>query len=264
MDTASVPETVPVVAVILAAGQGSRFDPSQPKQLVSVGKREVIDWSIRAFERNARVSDIVVVVNNAVRGAVEKIADRENYAKLRMILNGGEQRSDSVSEALAALSSAGIPPQAKLLVHDASRPFVTDETITECVRALNDRNAVVVAEPSDDAIAVTRDSGDRKVVEHVVPREEVVRLQTPQAFRFGTLSDAYRKASEDDDFSGSTNDASVLLRYAQQEEIGIVEGSVDNMAIVTVHDVAAAEDIAKAEALTAVRAMIGKMNTTGE
>jgi 2-C-methyl-D-erythritol 4-phosphate cytidylyltransferase len=256
-------QQVPVVAVILAAGEGTRFDPDQPKQLVSVGKRAVIDWAIRAFESNAQVSDVVVVVNSTVRDSVERIVEHEKYTKLRLIVNGGKERADSVLEAINALRSAGIPAQAKLIIHDAVRPFVSQTTITQCVDELDTYHAVVVAEPSADSIMTTRDSGDRKVVNAVLPREGVMRVQTPQAFRFGTIVSAYVAAVADPQFNAEGEvpggDMGVVSRYLPDEEIGIVAGSDDTMAIVTVHDLAAAEDIAKAEALSAVRSMIGKM-----
>jgi 2-C-methyl-D-erythritol 4-phosphate cytidylyltransferase len=260
---AATPQKDPVVAVILAAGAGTRFDPQLPKQLASVGKREVVDWSIRAFENSEVVSDIVVVANNAVRTAIEKISDREGYSKLRMILGGGKERSDSVHEAVNALLQAGIPPQAKLLIHDASRPFVTQDTITACVNELDSHNVAIVAEPANEPIAITADSGERKVVRNVVPMSGAMRVQTPQAFRFGTLATAYQKQADDgeaasDSADASADEVSTILRYAPSEEIAIVAGSENNMDIVTVHDMAAAESIAKAEALKTVRQILGK------
>ena len=70
---------VPVVAVVLAAGFGTRFDPNNPKQLVSVGGKPIVCWSIEAFETNPRITDIVVVVNPQVRDAVERLIDEAGY-----------------------------------------------------------------------------------------------------------------------------------------------------------------------------------------
>ena len=95
---------VPVVAVVLAAGFGTRFDPNNPKQLVSVGGKPIVCWSIEAFETNPRITDIVVVVNPQVRDAVERLIDEAGYPKVRMILNGGAERADSTAAALEALA----------------------------------------------------------------------------------------------------------------------------------------------------------------
>ena len=93
-------QTAPVVAVVLAAGFGTRFDPDNPKQLVSVGGKPIVCWSIEAFERCGRVSDIVVVVNPKVRSAVESLIDDMGYTKVRVIIDGGAERVDSTAAAL--------------------------------------------------------------------------------------------------------------------------------------------------------------------
>jgi len=82
----------PVVAVILAAGLGVRFDESNPKQLVQVGGKPIIAWSIDAFQFNARVTDILVVVNDRVREAVEAIVGDDTYDKVRTVIQGGIER----------------------------------------------------------------------------------------------------------------------------------------------------------------------------
>ena len=77
---------VPVVAVVLAAGSGVRFDPAKPKQLVALNGKPIVAWSIEAFENDEHVDDIVVVVNNTVREAVEQLIDDASYAKVRAII----------------------------------------------------------------------------------------------------------------------------------------------------------------------------------
>ena len=105
-------QTVPVVAVVLAAGFGTRFDPDNPKQLVSVGGKPIVCWSIDAFEHCDRVSDIVVVVNPKVRGEVETLVGEMGYTKVRVIIDGGDERVDSTAAALDMLATAGIPDDA--------------------------------------------------------------------------------------------------------------------------------------------------------
>lgn len=99
----------PVVAVILAAGLGVRFDESNPKQLVQVGGKPIITWSIDAFQSNARVTDILVVVNDRVREAVEAIVSDDTYDKVRTVIQGGIEREDSTEAALQTLADAEIP-----------------------------------------------------------------------------------------------------------------------------------------------------------
>lgn len=262
-DTTSpkIAQTVPVVAVILAAGRGTRFDLKQPKQLIHVGKRAIVDWSLRAFEKNERVSDIVVVVNQKVRDAVTAIVDKENFGKVRLIVEGGVARSDSTQAALSALRSAGIPSNAKLLIHDATRPFVEQKTLDDCIDILDSYDAATVAVPAQSTVILARDSGDRKVVQSIPDHDVAYMAQAPQAFRFGTLDAAYQKASESGDFSAE-NDLQVMQDFAPTVEIAMVGGCANNIAVVTVADMPGAEEIAKAEALSTVRAMLGNMDTT--
>ena len=86
----------PVVAVVLAAGFGTRFDPDNPKQLVSVDDKPIVCWSIEAFEQNPHVTDTIVVVNPQVRDEVERLVDEAGYPKVRMIIDGGAERADSI------------------------------------------------------------------------------------------------------------------------------------------------------------------------
>lgn len=86
---------MPVVAVVLAAGFGTRFDENNPKQLVSVGDKPIVCWSIEAFERNDRVSDIIVVVNERVSNMVNMLIDEAGYTKVRAVIPGGSERVDS-------------------------------------------------------------------------------------------------------------------------------------------------------------------------
>ena len=179
-------QTVPVVAVVLAAGFGTRFDPDNPKQLVSVGGKPIVCWSIDAFEHCDRVSDIVVVVNPKVRGEVETLVGEMGYTKVRVIIDGGDERVDSTATALDMLATAGIPDDAKILIHDAVRPFVEQSAIDGSIDALDQFTAATVAYASTDTVLLTEDLGDLKVVKSVPDRPNTFRAQTPR--RFVTLT----------------------------------------------------------------------------
>lgn len=237
------PQTVPVVAVVLAAGFGTRFDPNNPKQLVSVGGKPIVCWSIEAFETNARVSDIIVVVNPQVRGEVERLIDEAGYPKVRMIINGGRERVDSTAAALAALADAGIPANAKILIHDAVRPFVEQRSIDGCIDALDELDAATVAYASTDTVLLTEFRDGRKVVRQVPDRPHTFRAQTPQAFRFDTIRHAYELASADPGFH-PTDDTRVVVDYMPDSAVAVVDGSESNLKITTMADIPAAERIA--------------------
>lgn len=231
---AARPAPVPVVAVVLAAGFGTRFDVRNPKQLVAVANKPVVCWSIEAFEYNPRITDIIVVTNPQVRGEVERLVDEAGYEKVRTIIDGGAERVDSTESALQMLADFGIPQDAKVLIHDSVRPFVERSSIDGCIDALDEFDAATVAIPSTDTIVVTEDLGDRKVVHAVPDRGNMFRAQTPQAFRFATIRHAYELASQDPDFH-PTDDTRVVVDYLPDTRVAIVAGSESNMKITT-HD----------------------------
>ena len=237
-------QTAPVVAVVLAAGFGTRFDPDNPKQLVSVGGKPIVCWSIEAFERCGRVSDIVVVVNPQVRSAVESLIGDMGYTKVRVIIDGGAERVDSTAAALDTLAVAGIPDDAKILIHDAVRPFVEQSSIEGSIDALDQFTAATVAYASTDTVLLTEDLGDVKVVKSVPDRPNTFRAQTPQSFRFATIRRAYELAASDPDFH-PTDDTRVVVDYLPDEPVAIVSGSETNLKITTLEDVPTAEHIAE-------------------
>lgn len=236
--------SVPVVAVVLAAGLGLRFDVDNPKQIFRVGGKPIVAWSIEAFEANPGITDILLVVNDRVRPAVERIVAENGYPKVRMIIQGGEERVDSTEAALQTLAESGIPADAKILIHDAVRPFVSQESITGCIEALDSFSAVTVAVPSTDTILFARDLGERKVVRDVPDRANMFRAQTPQAFRFDTLRQAYARAATDPEFH-PTDDTRVVVDYLPDEPVAIVAGSETNLKVTLSSDIPIAEWIAR-------------------
>ena len=221
-------QTTPVVAVVLAAGSGLRFDPANPKQLVSLAGTPIVGWSIAAFERNPRVTDILVVVNAQVRQAVEQLIAAVGYTKVQAVIEGGAERSDSTEAALRMLADHGVPADAKVLIHDSVRPFVSQAQIDGCIDALDEFKAATVACPSTDTILLTRHS---------------FRAQTPQAFRFETIRTAYDLAADDPDFR-PTDDTRVVVDYLPNEPVAIVGGSPLNMKVTTQDDMPFAQLIA--------------------
>lgn len=235
----------PVIAVVLAAGNGVRFDENNPKQLEKLANKPIVAWSIEAFEHNDRVSDIVIVVNERVRNAVEQLLETSQFNKVKAVIDGGAERNDSTEAALALLEQQGVPDQAKVLIHDAVRPFVSQEQINGCIDALDEFTAATVACPSTDTVLLTQDLGDRQVIRAVPERRHSFRAQTPQAFKFATIRHAYQLAANDPDFA-PTDDTRVVVEYIPNEPVAIVAGSAINMKVTTRDDMPIAQLYAQA------------------
>ena len=168
-------------AVIVAAGSGSRAGSGPPKQWRLLGGRPVLRWSAEALKA-AGAGQLVVVA-----AAGEEDRAREVLSGLGEILvcTGGATRADSVQSGLQAL--AGSAPDA-VLIHDAARPFVTSGHVAALLEALQGADGAVPVLPVADTLK--RAGADGALA--TTPREGLLRVQTPQAFRYRPLVDAYR------------------------------------------------------------------------
>lgn len=221
-----------VIAVILAAGSGARIGAGMPKQLLSVAGRTVLEHSVAAFASLDEVDEVIVVTREDLVDRVRGLLAAGSLAKVTAVVAGGATRNDSTRAALAAIDA---DEQTALLVHDAVRPLVDAGTIRRCLAALASYEAVSAAIESADTIVEV----DGEVIRSMPPRPELRRLQTPQAFRLGTLRKAYSKAGGDGD--PATDDCGVVARHLPGVPIAVVEGSVENLKITHPDDLAVAE-----------------------
>jgi len=214
------------VAVVLAAGSGSRFGSASPKQLRVLAGHNLIQHSARAFDRAPGVDEVLVVASASILDQVRQ--DLAGLGKIADVIAGGASRSDSTRQALGWLSPRA-PGDTKVLIHDAARPLVDQRIIADCVAALDRWQAIGVVVPSSDTI-VEIASG---TIQQVLPRDGLARCQTPQGFRLAVISRAYELADADPGFATAqaTDDCGVVLRYLPGVAIGAVTGSERNLKI---------------------------------
>jgi 2-C-methyl-D-erythritol 4-phosphate cytidylyltransferase len=231
------------VAVVLAAGSGSRFGSASPKQLRVLAGRTLIQHCVQAFEQAPGVDNVLVVTAAAIREQVSR--DLAGHHKVAAVIEGGASRTDSTRQALAWLT-ASLDGNAKVLFHDAARPLIDQRIIADCVAALDQWQAIGVVVPSSDTIVEVADG----TIQRVLPRHALARCQTPQGFRLSVISRAYQLADADPAFATmtATDDCGVVLRYLPEVVIGTVSGSERNLKITY------ADDLAVANALVGPRA----------
>jgi 2-C-methyl-D-erythritol 4-phosphate cytidylyltransferase len=234
------------VAVVLAAGSGSRFGSASPKQLRVLAGRNLIEHCVQAFEDAPGVDGILVVTAAVLQEQVSQ--DLSGHGKVAAVIRGGDSRTESTRAALAWLT-ASVPGDAKVLFHDAARPLVDQRIIADCVTALDQWQAIGVVVPSSDTIVEVIDGTIRRVL----PRHDLARCQTPQGFRLSVISRAYQLAGADPAFATipATDDCGVVLRYLPEVTIGAVRGSERNLKITYT------DDLTIANALIAPRAEAG-------
>lgn len=223
------------VAVVLAAGSGSRFGSASPKQLRVLAGRNLIEHCAQAFDRAPGVDQVLVVTAAGLQERVRQ--ELAGVAKVAEVIQGGASRTDSARRALAWLADTA-PADAKVLFHDAARPLIDQRIIADCVAALDRWQAISVVVPSSDTIVEVADG----TIQRVLPRHALARCQTPQGFRLSVISRAYERADADPGFAATpaTDDCGVVLRYLPDVTIGAVSGSERNLKITYADDLAIA------------------------
>lgn len=215
--------------IICAGGIGERMGAGKPKQFIEIADGvSIIRKTVDAFrsETVSRLADIIVVTapEDFVR-ETDRLVNQDLPENARAhVIAGGDQRQDSVRNALAFLSEQGLKDDDVVLIHDGARPFVTPEIIMNVAEAVLDHDAAIAAVPVKDTI---RDSENG-----TLDRSRLYSVQTPQGFRFGLIRDAVEQACEDG-FYG-TDDGSLAERAGVMPVI--VTGSYSNIKITTPED----------------------------
>ena len=178
-----------VTAVILAAGKGLRMGTDVPKQFAEIGGRTVLSYTLEKFENHPEVDSIVVVCAKGSGKRVKDICAAHNITKLSSVVFGGStRRESSLSGVRAVVKSAG--SEGIVLIHDAARPLVSDNIISENIRLAREEGACVTAMPAVDTVVISRDGKD---IDDIPPRETVWCVQTPQSFRTELILKAHEE-----------------------------------------------------------------------
>ncbi len=176
-----------VAALVMAAGHGARFGGKFPKQYQPLLGVTPLARALAAFHVHPAIGRIACVVD---AGEARRLEALENAAPVDIVAVGGATRQDSVRAGLEALAAAGAPEF--VLIHDAARPLVPTGVIDALIAKLQDVDAAAPALALPDTISHVEDGAFGQEV----PRERLVRRQTPQAFRFAAILDAHRRFKE--------------------------------------------------------------------
>lgn len=221
-------------ALIVAAGRGLRAGlaaGSVPKQYLDLAGVPILRRTLEPFLAHAGIDAVTVVIHPADQSFYDA-ATAGLGAKLTASVAGGETRQDSVRLGLEALEAKR---HDSVLIHDAARPFVSVDVISRVIVGLSRGPAVIAAIPVADTLKHADVDG---MVSATLPRDNVWRAQTPQAFRYRRILDAHRRAKSEG-VSDFTDDAS-LAEWAGMR-VAIAVGSQANRKITTAEDIAMAE-----------------------
>lgn len=215
--------------IIPAAGMGKRMQADKNKVLLQLQSKSILEHTLETFQSDDNCRAIHLA---AQKDELEMLkAMSKAYNKIEVVTVGGSERQYSIYNVLKA-----IQPCDYVFIHDAARPFVTRETLYKLYTKVQQNKSVVAAVKVKDTVKRVIDFQ----VEETLNREELWQIQTPQAFSYHLLLEAYNKADEDD-FLG-TDDASLVERLYP---VNIVESDYDNIKITTPEDMFFAEAILK-------------------
>ena len=224
------------IAIIAAAGAGTRMASDRPKQFLLLAGTPVIFHTLKVFEQCDSIDEVIVVLPAEESAGFLSLAGKFGVRKLARVVPGGTTRADSVKRGLMAIRSATAEIVA---VHDGVRPFVTVEEIDATVAAAKADGAAILVAAVTDTIKQVSDEAVVKTLD----RGALRRALTPQCFRYELLREAYQQADVNDP---ALTDESALIEQLGKP-VRIVEGSAKNIKITTAEDLAIAEAILAAD-----------------
>jgi len=224
------------IGILLAAGNSTRFNGRHSKQLTKLGDQKVLEYSLKVFDSHSEINEIVVVTQSDLIRIVTDLVN-DSFPKVTKVIKGGESRSQSSLNALENINASG---NTKILFHDAARPFVDTEMITNCINALDSYDAVTTAIPSSDTLLEI----STNEVLSIPKRENYMHAQTPQGFRFEVIKKAYEFLKTNNNFA-PTDDCGIVQKFLPDTPIGVVTGSESNIKLTYPNDLYLAEIILK-------------------
>ena len=215
-----------VAALVPAAGSGVRMGGHIAKPFLRLNGREILARTLDVLEQAAVIDDVWVMVGAGNLLACRRdIVERYRFGKVRGVVAGGESRQDSVWRGLRQIDAA----VDLVVVHDGVRPFVTETLLQKVLSCAAEHGAAVSAVPLNDTLKRVSSEGE---VETTVPRENLWRTQTPQAFQRCLLETAHRQARQR--HLSATDDAGLLEFLGFP--VRVVPGLEGNIKITTPDD----------------------------
>ncbi len=232
------------IAIIAASGIGKRMQlkEGESKQLLEVGGFPVIYHTLKAFQMAASVQAIYIATRLENRRILEEMAEASGFSKLKAIIEGGNERQDSVYNCIRALEKERCTTGSlveTILVHDGARPFISPEEIDEISRLAMLYGACVPANRPKDTIKLVGDNPD--FFGKTLDRSKLLQVQTPQGFRSELLIQAHEQAGLEGWYA--TDDAALVERFFPQQPVKIFETGYHNIKITTPEDIPVAEAI---------------------
>ena len=216
--------------ILLASGTGSRFGGDTPKQFVRVCGRMIIEYTLDACLRTNAIDELVVVVSEPWKNAMETVVAPLRHIKPIRVVLGGATRRESCENGIAAIPNE----EAKIIVHNGVQPFITPRTLENCVGALDRYDAVSVGSP---CVYTVLELDENRELKRIVPRDRSVNDLGPECFKLSFLRRVFEMVRDE---AGFTNITGLVLNRGLGR-IYVVDGDPSNTKITYPDDVLFAE-----------------------
>ena len=177
-------------AIILAGGSGTRTGLTIPKQFVEVGGKPILVYTLERFSKHPMIDSIVVVCKEGWKESVSGFIKRFNLKKVMRIVQGGNTAIESIEQGICAVS---FDTNDIVVIHESVRPMVDDEMIKDVIQKAKETGAAMSASPLKEHIFLSTQPSS---VSLYYPKENMYRSSSPQAFRYGVISEAMKRARQ--------------------------------------------------------------------
>lgn len=218
------------IAVILAGGSGKRTEQDVPKQFINVYDKPIIVYTLEAFQKHPGIDGIIVSCLEGWEEILKAYAREYGISKLKWVIKGGEDGQASTRKALYELKGV-CQSEDVVLIHDAVRPFVSSEIISDCIATCQRYgNGLSAIRFQAETIVRSRDgvSGDE-----IIDRRDIMRVMTPQAYHYGKAV----RAQEEAEKRGVTAVYINVLMAELGERLYFSRGSAKNIKLTTMEDI---------------------------
>lgn len=224
-----------VVALLTAAGTGSRMGQDIPKQFLHVDNKPLIVYTMEAFQKHPSIDAIVCVTLPSWIDVVKAYAMQYGITKLRCIVPGGATGQESIHNGIVAIKNEAEfdNDDTVVMIHDGNRCLISAEIISNSLATYHEHGSAVAAIPCVEAVFLSEDDGKSSIVS--IPREQLYRTQTPHTYSLSKLLWAHEEAAKR---NISNTAASCTLMQALGETIYFSAGSEENLKLTTKDDLA--------------------------
>lgn len=217
------------VALLTAAGSGTRMQLNIPKQFIHVDDKPIIIYTMEAFQNHPSIDAIIVVTIDSWSDVLWAYAKQFGITKLKWVVPGGESGQESIRKGLDVLKQE-LTDEDVVLVHDGNRPLVSSQIISDSLATFSKYGSAVAAIPCTEVVFES-DDGLSSMVS--TERERLLRTQTPHTYRLGDLYGAHLEAQS----RGLNNTAaSCMLMKELGRMTYFSKGSEENLKITTPDD----------------------------